>query len=68
MSREVCGTRVLASGGEHDQRVLVVLEEAREGYAEEIVVVLKSESTEDLESNVERIVQWINNWIANNQS
>ena len=40
----------------------VVLEEARESYAPEIVVELKSEGTEDLESNVARIVQWINAW------
>jgi len=45
-----------------------VLEEAREAYAEEIIVVLKSETTEDLESNIERIVQWITAWKQNNPS
>ena len=40
----------------------VVAEEARESYAPEIVVELMSESTEDLEANVARIVQWIENW------
>ncbi|KAH9937564.1 P-loop containing nucleoside triphosphate hydrolase protein [Fomitopsis serialis] len=40
----------------------VVLDEARSSYAPEIVVDLKSESTEDLESNVARIVQWIEAW------
>jgi len=40
----------------------VVLDEARSSYAPEIVVELKSEGTEDLESNVARIVQWINIW------
>ncbi|KAH9835677.1 P-loop containing nucleoside triphosphate hydrolase protein [Rhodofomes roseus] len=40
----------------------VVLDEARSSYAPEIVVELKSESTEDLESNVARIVQWIDAW------
>ncbi|KAF8307696.1 P-loop containing nucleoside triphosphate hydrolase protein [Clavulina sp. PMI_390] len=45
-----------------------VLEEAREAYAEEIIVALKSESTEDMDSNVERIVQWIQAWVANNSS
>ena len=45
-----------------------VLEEARGAYAEEIVVVLKSETTEDLENNVERIVQWITAWKQNNPS
>ena len=46
----------------------VVLEEAREGYAEEIVVALQSESTDDLESNVSRIVQWIEAWQKNQGS
>lgn len=45
-----------------------VLEEARDAYAEDIVVALRSETTEDLESNVERIVQWIAAWEQNNQS
>ena len=40
----------------------VVLDEARSSYAEEIVVELHSEDTEDLESNVTRIVQWIQAW------
>lgn len=40
----------------------VVLEEARSSYPEEIVVELKSESTEDLEANVARIVDWIKAW------
>ncbi|KAI0031324.1 P-loop containing nucleoside triphosphate hydrolase protein [Vararia minispora EC-137] len=40
----------------------VVAEEARESYVPEIVVELTSESTEDIESNVSRIVQWIENW------
>ena len=39
-----------------------VLEDARESYAEEIIVELKSENTEDLESNVERIIQWVGQW------
>lgn len=43
-----------------------VLEEARESYPEEIVVTLKSETPEDIDNNVERIVQWINTWAANN--
>jgi adenylate kinase len=43
----------------------VVLEEAREAYAEEIVVALQSENTDDLESNVSRIVQWIEAWQKN---
>ena len=38
----------------------VVLEEARESYPEEIVVELKSETMEDMESNLERIETWYN--------
>lgn len=37
----------------------VILDEAREAYAEEIVVELPSNSTEDIESNVQRVLQWI---------
>ncbi|KAJ4486311.1 AAA domain-containing protein [Lentinula aciculospora] len=40
----------------------VVLEEARASYPAEIVVVLKSESTEDLEANVTRLVEWVKSW------
>lgn len=39
-----------------------VLEEARESYASEIIVELQSETTEDLESNVERIAEWVRTW------
>lgn len=39
-----------------------VLDDAKDSYAEEIVVELRSNSTEDLESNVQRIVSWIQNW------
>ncbi|KAF8349937.1 AAA domain-containing protein [Amanita rubescens] len=40
----------------------VVLEEARSSYPPEIVVELKSETMEDMESNVRRIVDWITAW------
>ncbi|SMY27192.1 unnamed protein product [Zymoseptoria tritici ST99CH_1A5] len=40
----------------------VLLQEARDAYDEHIVVELKSESTEDIDSNVERIESWIQNW------
>lgn len=45
----------------------VLLEEARESYKEEIVVELKSESTEDVESNLERIERWVEGWRENNK-
>lgn len=37
----------------------VVLEEARDSYAEEIVVELPSNTVEEMESNVQRVVQWV---------
>lgn len=36
----------------------VILDEARESYAEEIVVELQSNEIEDMELNVDRIVMW----------
>ncbi|KAG8923290.1 factor activating pos9 [Tulasnella sp. 419] len=39
-----------------------VLDEARESYAEEIIVELQSEGTSDLESNVARITAWVEAW------
>ena len=43
----------------------VVLEEARSSYPAEIIVELESESMEQLESNVARIVEWITLWLKN---
>ncbi|KAH7348052.1 AAA domain-containing protein [Pyrenochaeta sp. MPI-SDFR-AT-0127] len=40
----------------------VLLDEAREAYKEEIVVELKSESNEDVEGNLERVEQWVEQW------
>jgi adenylate kinase len=40
----------------------IVLDEAREAYAEETVVELQSETVQDMETNVARIIQWIENW------
>lgn len=39
-----------------------VLSEARGAYPAEAIVELRSESNEDIEANVERIVQWIQSW------
>jgi adenylate kinase len=44
----------------------VVLQEAHESYANEIVQALESRTVEDMESNVERISQWIDHWKQNN--
>ena len=40
----------------------VLLEEARESYDKEIIVELESNEPEDIESNVDRIEIWIENW------
>ncbi|KZT44398.1 P-loop containing nucleoside triphosphate hydrolase protein [Sistotremastrum suecicum HHB10207 ss-3] len=45
-----------------------ILDDARESYAEEVIVELNSESTEDLESNVARIQQWIDNWLQSRKA
>lgn len=37
----------------------VLLQEARDSYDEEIVVELQSNTTEDMESNVDRIEEWL---------
>lgn len=43
----------------------VLLEEARESYDDEIVVELRSNEADDVESNVERVGTWIKNWKQN---
>ena len=40
----------------------VILDEARESYQEEIVIELPSNSIEDIDSNVERTVGWLQRW------
>lgn len=40
----------------------VILEDARASYAEEIVVELNSDSPDQVESNVARIIEWAKNW------
>jgi adenylate kinase len=42
----------------------VILEEAREAYAPEIVHEVQSNTLEDMESNVARLDQWCKEWIA----
>jgi len=44
----------------------VLLEEARESYDAEIVVELRSDEAEDIESNVERVETWLKQWKENN--
>ena len=42
----------------------VVLEEAKEGWEEEQVVELSSVDAEDVETNAERVLQWIKAWVS----
>ncbi|KAK6541583.1 factor activating pos9 [Orbilia ellipsospora] len=44
----------------------VILEEARDAYDEEIVIELQSNESEEIESNVERITSWFEQWKKNN--
>jgi adenylate kinase len=44
----------------------VLLQEARDSYDEEIIVELTSNNTDEIESNVERIEVWIQDWTKNN--
>lgn len=45
----------------------VVLQEARDSYPQQIIVDLKSESSQDLENNVANIVEWINQWMKDHK-
>ena len=44
----------------------VLLQEARDSYDEEIVIELRSDSTEEMENNVDRIEGWVKGWKENN--
>ena len=44
----------------------VILQEARDAFNEQIVIELPSNSSDDMESNLQRIEQWIKQWKANN--
>ena len=46
----------------------VVLEEARSSYVPAIIVELSSENSEDLDSNVARILEWINQWTKSQEA
>lgn len=44
----------------------VLLQEARDSYAEQIVVELQSNDSDQMESNVDRIEEWIKQWKQDN--
>lgn len=46
----------------------VVLDEAKEAWAEEQVIELSSINAEDVETNAERILSWIKTWVVDRQS
>jgi adenylate kinase len=45
----------------------VLLQEARESYDEEIVVELTSNTSDEMDSNIERIETWVKHWRENNR-
>ena len=44
----------------------IILEEAREGYAEEIVHEVQSNTVEDMDQNIQRVEAWCKQWIEDN--
>lgn len=46
----------------------VLLQEAREAFDEEIVIELMSNTSDEMESNVDRIVTWVKQWKHDNAS
>lgn len=46
----------------------VILDEARQSYAQEIVHELQSNTIEDLQANVQRACQWCDQWLADHAS
>ncbi len=48
--------------------MMVCVTEAQESYAPEVVVVLPSDGVEDMEGNVDRILAWIEAYLANSKA
>lgn len=44
----------------------VLLQEARESFDEEIVIELTSNTSDEMESNVDRIEAWVKQWKTDN--
>ena len=44
----------------------VILEEAHEAYDPKIVIELQSDHAEEVETNVERVKEWYETWMKNN--
>lgn len=45
----------------------VLLQEARDSYDEEIVIELTSNTSEEMETNVDRIEAWVKQWKSDNE-
>lgn len=45
----------------------VLVDEAKAAFAEEVVVILESQTWEDVEANCERIMQWAETWCKKRQ-
>ncbi|CCE63776.1 hypothetical protein TPHA_0F02950 [Tetrapisispora phaffii CBS 4417] len=67
----------LKSRGYHDSKIDenmdaeimgVVLQDAQESYAQEIVVELQSDTTEQMDENVDKIVDWVELWIKQHKN
>lgn len=46
----------------------VLIQEARESYDENIVIELTSNTSEEMEANIDRIESWFHQWKKDNQS
>jgi len=46
----------------------VVLEEALDSYANELVATLPSDTVDEMENNVNTLAEWIHDWIKFKQS
>ena len=44
----------------------VLLQEARDSYDDEIVIELTSNTSDEMETNVDRIEAWVKQWRADN--
>jgi adenylate kinase len=44
----------------------VILQEARDAFEEEVIVELTSNTSDEMETNVDRIEAWIAQWKADN--
>lgn len=45
----------------------VIIQDAREAYSPEIVIELESNEAEEMDQNVDRIIEWVNNWVKDHK-